>query len=90
MLRLVLPKGSLERATLQLFEDADLAVVRASDVDYRAMIWINGKLAGEHEGGNVPIRLDITEWLNPTGPIAEAESATEGAGRGLLRILFGS
>ena len=27
MLRLVLPKGSLERATLQLFEDADLAVV---------------------------------------------------------------
>ena len=38
MLRLVLPKGSLERATLQLFEDADLAVVRASDVDYRALI----------------------------------------------------
>ena len=30
------PKGSLERATLQLFEDADLAVVRSSDVDYRA------------------------------------------------------
>jgi ATP phosphoribosyltransferase len=38
MLRLVLPKGSLERATLQLFEDADLAVVRSSDVDYRAAI----------------------------------------------------
>ena len=38
MLRLVLPKGSLERATLQLFEDADLAVVRSSDVDYRASI----------------------------------------------------
>ena len=38
MLRLVLPKGSLERATLQLFEDADLAVVRSSDVDYRATI----------------------------------------------------
>lgn len=38
MLRLVLPKGSLERATLQLFEDADLAVVRGSDVDYRASI----------------------------------------------------
>jgi ATP phosphoribosyltransferase len=38
MLRLVLPKGSLERATLQLFEDADLAVGRSSDVDYRAMI----------------------------------------------------
>jgi len=38
MLRLVLPKGSLERATLQLFEDADLAVNRASEVAYRAHI----------------------------------------------------
>lgn len=38
MLRLVLPKGSLERATLQLFEDADLAVVRSSSVDYRAEV----------------------------------------------------
>jgi len=38
MLSVVLPKGSLERATLQLFEDADLAVQRASDVDYRATI----------------------------------------------------
>jgi len=38
MLRLVLPKGSLERATMQLFEDADLAVARSSEVDYRATI----------------------------------------------------
>jgi ATP phosphoribosyltransferase len=38
VLRLVLPKGSLEQATLQLFEDADLAVSRSSDVDYRASI----------------------------------------------------
>jgi len=38
MLRLVLPKGSLERATLQLFADADLAVNRSSDVAYRATI----------------------------------------------------
>ncbi|MDA8290676.1 MAG: ATP phosphoribosyltransferase [Actinomycetota bacterium] len=38
MLRLVLPKGSLERATLELFTAADLAVRRASDVDYRAEI----------------------------------------------------
>jgi len=36
MLRLVLPKGSLERATLELFAAADLAVSRSSDVDYRA------------------------------------------------------
>jgi ATP phosphoribosyltransferase len=38
VLRLVLPKGSLEHATLQLFEDADLALTRASDVDYKATI----------------------------------------------------
>jgi ATP phosphoribosyltransferase len=34
----VLPKGSLERATLDLFTAADLGVVRSSDVDYRATI----------------------------------------------------
>ncbi len=38
MLRLVLPKGSLEAATMQLFHDADLSVRRASEVDYRASI----------------------------------------------------
>jgi ATP phosphoribosyltransferase len=38
VLRLALPKGSLESATLRLFEDADLAVSRASDRDYRAGI----------------------------------------------------
>ncbi len=38
MLRLVLPKGSLERATLELFEGADLAVSRSSDVDYRGTV----------------------------------------------------
>ncbi len=38
MLRLVLPKGSLEAATLELFEAADLPVQRPSSVDYRAVI----------------------------------------------------
>jgi ATP phosphoribosyltransferase len=38
VLRLVLPKGSLERATIDLFEMADLAVSRSSDVDYRASV----------------------------------------------------
>lgn len=38
MLNLVLPKGSLEQATLQLFADADLEVARSSSVDYRASI----------------------------------------------------
>jgi ATP phosphoribosyltransferase len=38
VLRIVLPKGSLERATLDLFDAADLSVVRTSDVDYRGTI----------------------------------------------------
>lgn len=38
MLRLVLPKGSLERATLELFANADLAVTRSSEVDYRGSV----------------------------------------------------
>ncbi|MGO9341272.1 MAG: ATP phosphoribosyltransferase [Acidimicrobiales bacterium] len=38
MLRLVLPKGSLEIPTFELFSDADLTVRRSSDVDYRASI----------------------------------------------------
>lgn len=38
MLSLVLPKGSLERATLDLFDAADLAVHRGSDRDYHASV----------------------------------------------------
>ena len=38
MLSLVLPKGSLERATLDLFDAADLTVRRSSDRDYHAAI----------------------------------------------------
>src|ERR1700728_3015824 len=38
MLSLVLPKGSLERATLDLFDAADLTVRRSSDRDYHASI----------------------------------------------------
>jgi ATP phosphoribosyltransferase len=38
MLKLVLPKGSLEKATLELFEAADLRVHRNSAVTYQATI----------------------------------------------------
>ena len=38
MLNLVLPKGSLEKATLELFDAADLSVKRSSAVDYKAQV----------------------------------------------------
>lgn len=38
MLRIVLPKGSLEKATFELFEAADLNVIRSSAVEYKATI----------------------------------------------------
>lgn len=38
MLRLVIPKGSLEAQTLRLFEEADLRVRRGSDRDYHGRI----------------------------------------------------
>jgi ATP phosphoribosyltransferase len=38
VLKLVLPKGSLEKATLDLFESADLGVTRSSTVAYKASI----------------------------------------------------
>ncbi|HVF52712.1 MAG TPA: ATP phosphoribosyltransferase [Actinomycetota bacterium] len=38
MLKLVVPKGSLERATFELFDAADLRIVRANDREYRGEI----------------------------------------------------
>ncbi|WP_043558807.1 glycoside hydrolase family 2 protein [Actinomyces israelii] len=36
-------------------------------VDYRASVWIDGQLVGEHEGGHVPFALDITRALPDGG-----------------------
>ncbi|MGH2775577.1 MAG: ATP phosphoribosyltransferase [Actinomycetota bacterium] len=38
MLKFVIPKGSLERATFELLEDADLKVARAGEREYRGSI----------------------------------------------------
>ena len=34
-------------------------------VDYRAHVWVNGILAGTHEGGNVPFRFEIAKLVKP-------------------------
>jgi ATP phosphoribosyltransferase len=85
MLRLVLPKGSLERATLQLFEDADLPVVRSSDVDYRATIddprVTDVRILRPQEipryvaDGLFDLGITGRDWVNETG--ADVETLTE-------------
>ncbi len=42
-------------------------IIRFEAVDYAATIWVNGKLAGKHEGGYTPFRVDVTELLTGTG-----------------------
>lgn len=36
-------------------------------VDYAAKVWVNGELAGSHEGGHTPFTLDITPWVKEQG-----------------------
>ena len=36
-------------------------------VNYWAGVWVNGAMAGRHEGGNTPFAFDITSLLNAAG-----------------------
>ncbi len=38
-------------------------ILRFGAVDYKASVWVNGRLAVEHEGGNTPFSADITHLL---------------------------
>jgi ATP phosphoribosyltransferase len=77
MLRLVLPKGSLEKATLELFDAADLAVRRGSDVDYRGTIddprvsevriLRPQEIAGYVAEGLFDLGVTGRDWIDETG-----------------------
>ena len=40
-----------------------LQILHCGAVDYRAMVWVNGRLVAEHEGGHTPFSADITSAL---------------------------
>ncbi|MCA1635312.1 MAG: hypothetical protein LC802_16885 [Acidobacteria bacterium] len=41
------------------------ALLRFGAVDYFAEVYVNGKKAGEHEGGYMPFHFDVTDSLKP-------------------------
>jgi len=81
----VLPKGSLERATFELFDAADLGVVRSSAVDYKASIddprvdevriLRPQEIAGYVEEGLFDLGITGRDWVEETG--AQVESLGE-------------
>src|SRR5215207_1743241 len=43
----------------------DRLVLHFGAVDYKASVWVNGRLAVEHTGGHTPFSDDITALLPP-------------------------
>jgi len=76
VLKIVLPKGSLEKATFDLFDAADLSIVRSSAVDYRASIddpridevriLRPQEIAGYVEEGLFDIGITGRDWVEET------------------------
>ena len=77
MLKLVLPKGSLEKATMELFEAADLSVHRSSSVAYKATIddpriesvriLRPQEIAGYIADGLFDLGITGRDWIEETG-----------------------
>ena len=77
MLKLVVPKGSLERATLELFEDADLKIWRGSEREYRGsvedpridsvMVLRPQEIPSYVEDGFFDIGVTGEDWVAETG-----------------------
>ena len=64
-----LPRGGLVLARVRgpptnPFPDGRF-LLRFWAVDYKAEVWLNGRKAGEHEGGETPFVLDVTALVKP-------------------------
>lgn len=54
------------RRMFKLSEDFRKAriLLKFGAVDYKSMVWLNGKYLGEHSGGYSPFSFDITEYVS--------------------------
>jgi ATP phosphoribosyltransferase len=101
MLRLVLPKGSLEVQTLRLFEEADLRVRRGSDRDYhgtidddrvdRVSILRPQEIPSYVQDGSFDLGITGQDWIAETGADVEILTtltyAKSGTGHGTRIVL---
>lgn len=100
MLRLVIPKGSLEANTLTLLEQADLALKRGSDRDYhgsivdpridRVSILRPQEIPGYIEEGLFDLGITSRDWIEETQSDVEIVCELGDAGRvgGRVRIVL--
>lgn len=49
--------------------DDDRVLLHFGAVDYRTMVWIDGRLLGTHEGGQTPFSFEITEHVRAGEPV---------------------
>jgi ATP phosphoribosyltransferase len=101
MLKLVLPKGSLEAQTLRLFEEADLRVRRGSDRDYhgsvdddrieRVSLLRPQEIPTYVQDGLFDLGITGEDWLAETGAdvevLATLSYARSGTGHGTEIVL---
>ena len=101
MLKLVIPKGSLEAQTLRLFEEADLRVRRGSDRDYhgtidddrieRVSILRPQEIPLYVQDGLFDLGITGQDWIAETGPDLEVLTtltyAKTGTGHGTKVVL---
>jgi ATP phosphoribosyltransferase len=101
MLRLVIPKGSLEQQTLRLLEEADLGVRRGSDRDYhgridddrieRVSLLRPQEIPAYVQDGLFDLGITGQDWIAETGAevevIASLSYAKSGTGHGTRIVL---
>ena len=49
-------------------DESDRAFIRCQAVDYRCEAWLNGRFIGEHDGGETPFDLEVTNALKKDEP----------------------